>query len=110
MAEFDRKKKFAVRVLTPEGPVLTMEATSAIFPASDGLVGILPHHSPLMAALGRGAMFVRSVDDHNYTLDVTGGFAEFRANVLTVLADSSGQPVDQGHGGPFGQGRGARSA
>lgn len=87
------------------GEVMSKDATSAVFPAKDGLVGMLPNHSPLMASLGKGEMFLRTVENQGLSVEVTGGFAEFRDNVLTLLADKAGTPVDRGTAGPFEPGR-----
>ena len=80
------QKTFRCSLLTPRQPVLEVDATMAVFPGPDGLVGVLPHRAPLTAVLGAGVLMIRSTPkEHYYT--VRGGIAHMRDNVLTILAE-----------------------
>ena len=50
-------------VLTPEGPVFQGEARSVSAPGSDGELGILRNHAPIITSLAFGSLKVRTADD-----------------------------------------------
>ena len=72
-------------VMTPEGRVFDGDADFVVAPASDGEVGILPRHAPLITALGAGALRVRRSGEVRHWL-VIGGFLEVLDNHVSVLA------------------------
>jgi F-type H+-transporting ATPase subunit beta len=55
---------------------------------TEGQLGILPHHAPLMTALQPGELMVRKDGVESY-LVVTGGFMEVLGNKVTILADAA---------------------
>jgi F-type H+-transporting ATPase subunit epsilon len=71
-------------VVTPERAVLDEPADFVVLPMFDGELGVLPGRAPLIGRLGFGELRVRKGDqvEHFY---VDGGFAQVRANVVTVL-------------------------
>jgi F-type H+-transporting ATPase subunit epsilon len=71
-----------------EGPV-----DMVIAPGSEGEMGILPDHAPLLTTLGYGVLRVRQgADEQAFT--IAGGFMEVQPHVVTVLADV-GERVDE---------------
>jgi F-type H+-transporting ATPase subunit epsilon len=71
-----------------EGPV-----DMVIAPGSEGEMGILPDHAPLLTTLGFGVLRVRQgADEQAFT--IAGGFMEVQPDVVTVLADV-GERVDE---------------
>lgn len=80
-------RTFRCEVRTPDGPVLTAEAVSAIVPMADGLLGILAGRAPLIGMLGAGALAVTMPGDQRQTFFVSGGFAHVGENGLSVLAE-----------------------
>lgn len=83
---------FQCTVVTPEGPVLDVEALSAVFPAYDGYVGILPNHAPLLTKVGIGVLRVREDGGEGREIYVDGGFAQMAGNHLTILSEKA-KPV-----------------
>ena len=82
-----------LRVITPETIVLDTTAESVKVPAVDGLMGILPKHAPMVAALGAGAMsYVSGGKEHQ--LFVSTGFAEVRDNTLRILTPAGEEPQE----------------
>jgi F-type H+-transporting ATPase subunit epsilon len=65
------------------------------FPAHDGLVGILADHAAMITLVGQGGLMLLDDQDRVVFTQVTGGFAEVRQNVLTVLADQATAPVER---------------
>jgi F-type H+-transporting ATPase subunit epsilon len=59
-----------------------------VLPGAEGMMGILPNHSPLLTVLQYGIITVRSKDnEENFT--VAGGVAEVQPDQVTVLADAA---------------------
>lgn len=81
-------KSFQFRLITPAGKLIDAQATSAMLPAHDGLMGILANRSPLVVKLGLGELKVDIADDKSGSRSfmVEDGFAQMAANKLTVLA------------------------
>ncbi len=64
-----------------EGPV-----DMVIAPGSEGELGIMPNHAPLLTTLGVGVLRARfQGEDTIFT--IAGGILEVRPDVVTVLAD-----------------------
>lgn len=84
-------KTFRCRLLTAEEAILDVEALSVVFPAADGMVGVLVGRLPLVAALGAGRVTVRR-PGREYRVVVEGGAAHLRDNVLTILAEKVQRP------------------
>ncbi len=78
-----------LEIITAERIVLTAEAVGSVrVPASEGIVGILPRHAPLMTTLAPGELIMRKGEEEE-SFFVTGGFLEVRDNHVAVLADAS---------------------
>lgn len=78
-----------LEIITAERIVLTEEAVASVqVPSSEGMVGILPRHAPLMTTLAPGELVMRKGEEED-SFFVTGGFLEVRDNHVAVLADAS---------------------
>ena len=75
-----------VVVLSPEATVYEGEATQVVAPASNGYLGILRGHAPLMALLGEGVLRVENGRDSR-KFNVAGGFLQVVDDVVTVLSE-----------------------
>jgi F-type H+-transporting ATPase subunit epsilon len=75
-----------LEVITPERKVYEEDVDMVVAPASEGYVGILPHHAPLFTTLGPGEFKVKrgGVEE---VLAVFGGFMDVRADRVVVLTD-----------------------
>jgi F-type H+-transporting ATPase subunit epsilon len=79
---------FHLDILTPGHSEFSGEAVSLVAPGSEGYLGILAHHAPLITVLAPGHLDVRGPDGGTHAYHVTGGFLEVSANHAIVLADS----------------------
>jgi F0F1-type ATP synthase epsilon subunit len=71
-------------IVTPERAVLDAPADFVVLPMIDGELGVLPQHAPLIGRLGAGELRItRNEAVHKW--QIIGGFAQIRANVVTVL-------------------------
>jgi F-type H+-transporting ATPase subunit epsilon len=77
-----------VLIITAQHTVFEGEAEMVNAPGSEGQLGILPRHAPLLTTLAVGELRVRQrgVDEGFF---VGGGFLEVNRNVVTVLADDA---------------------
>jgi F-type H+-transporting ATPase subunit epsilon len=63
-------------------------ADMVLLPGTDGEMGILPHHAPLLTTLKYGIIRVRSQGQETI-FTVAGGIAEIQPDVVTILADAA---------------------
>jgi F-type H+-transporting ATPase subunit epsilon len=76
-----------LRVYTPERELVDREVREVTAQGAFGEIGILPDHAALVTVLEPGVLMYRT-DSGAVVLELGGGFAEVRDNVMTVLADS----------------------
>jgi len=57
-------------------------------PGSEGWIGVLPNHAPLMTTLAPGMLMIKDGSDEKRFF-VRGGFAEISPAGLTVLAEEA---------------------
>ena len=77
-----------LEIVTPEGAVLTDDVDMVIAPASEGYVGILPHHAPLLTTLGPGELRIKKGGVET-SLAVFGGFMDVRPDRVVVLTEAA---------------------
>jgi F-type H+-transporting ATPase subunit epsilon len=80
---------FTFRLVTPQRLVLETEIVALEAPGSEGYLGVLAHHAPLITALRPGRLELRSVSGETRSYAVSGGFLEVSGNRATVLADTA---------------------
>jgi F-type H+-transporting ATPase subunit epsilon len=85
--------KVRVLVATAEREVYRGEAEMLVAPGRAGELGILPKHSPLLAALMPGELRVTHGDQVDEVF-ISGGFMEVQPDMITVLADSAERAAD----------------
>ena len=77
-----------LEIVTPQGQVYSGDVDTVTLPGSEGEMGILPMHTPLITLLGEGEIIARQGPKEERFV-VTGGCAEItgsRVAVLTVFA------------------------
>jgi len=79
---------FLLSIVTPEKEFLKAEINSLVVPGTEGYLGILSHHAPLITALKPGKIQFRDAQDKVSILAVSGGFLEVSNNEATLLADA----------------------
>ena len=84
MAETLLDRPLQCVVVTPERALLDEPADFVALPMYDGELGVLPGRSPLIGRLGYGELRIkRGQETRRFFVD--GGFAQVRANTVTVL-------------------------
>lgn len=77
-------------IITQERRVYDQVVDMVIAPGSEGQLGILPQHSPLITALGIGELRVKTGDNEEL-FAVGGGVLQVANDHVIVLADSAEQ-------------------
>lgn len=80
--------KLHFSLVSPEAELFSGEVDRVDIPGSEGDLGILPNHSPLMAAIRTGAITVYTNGGETQYF-VQGGFADVTPAGLTVLAEKA---------------------
>ncbi len=80
--------KIKLDIVTVERTVLSEDVDFISAPGIDGMLGILPRHTPLMTALKEGDLHYRK-DGAEFDFAIGGGFVEVRPDHVIVLADSA---------------------
>jgi F-type H+-transporting ATPase subunit epsilon len=78
---------FQVDVVSPEAIVWSGQATLVMAKTSDGELGIMANHEPLMGALVTGPVTVEAEDGTRTTIGVHGGFLQVLDNQVTLITD-----------------------
>ncbi len=77
-----------VDIVSAERMVFSGEVDMLIAPGTEGQLGILPHHAPLMTILQPGGLRLKTGKDE-ILMAISGGFLEVRPDGVIVLADAA---------------------
>ena len=81
--------KLSVEIVTGERVVFTEDDVDMVVaPGSDGTLGILPRHAPLITTLAAGELRVKK-GGREQSIVVFGGFMEVTPEKVIVLADTA---------------------
>ena len=92
MAEATTGRALQCVVVTPERALLDQTVDFVVLPMYDGELGVLPGRAPLIGRLGYGELRIKR-GERTDRFFVDGGFAQVRANVVTVLTPRA-QPAE----------------
>ncbi|MEM7730184.1 MAG: ATP synthase F1 subunit epsilon [Pseudomonadota bacterium] len=85
--------KLNVSLVSPERELFSGQVDQVDLPGTEGNMGILPKHAPLMAALSTRAITLYD-DGREEKFFVQGGFADVTPAGLTILAERAVPLVD----------------
>jgi F-type H+-transporting ATPase subunit epsilon len=80
--------KIAFDLVSPERLLLSDEADMVTVPATEGYMGVMAGHAPVVTTLRAGMIDV-SKDGTDTKFFIRGGFAEISATKITVLAEDA---------------------
>ncbi len=80
--------KIAFDLVSPEKLLLSAQADMVTVPASEGYMGVMAGHAPVVTTLRAGMIDV-SVDGKDDRYFIRGGFAEVGPAKITVLAEEA---------------------
>ena len=77
-----------LEIITAERVAYSDDVDVLVAPGTEGELGILPGHAPLLTALRPGEIRVVKDGEESY-IAVSGGFMEVLGNKVTILADTA---------------------
>src|SRR5919112_4968292 len=86
-----------VELVSVERPIWSGEATAVYARTTEGEIGVLPGHAPLLGALAPGGLVrILQADGVEQRVAVHGGFLSERADGVSVLAEmaESAEEID----------------
>jgi F-type H+-transporting ATPase subunit epsilon len=91
-------KQLHVEVVAVEEKIWSGEAEMLVARTTEGEIGVLPGHSPLLGLLKEPSQVrVKVGGGEQLTYDVSGGFLSIDANGVTVLAESATPATPDSH-------------
>jgi F-type H+-transporting ATPase subunit epsilon len=75
-------------IVSQDRQVFSGDADMVIVPGSQGEMGILPNHAPLLSTLKFGILRVR-YQNQEQVFTVAGGVIEIQPDLITVMADAA---------------------
>ena len=92
---------FQCVVVAPPGKIIDCKTTSIVFPAHDGMVGVLYDHMPMFCELGLGMMEVECVSENadkpqrnKAFVVIDRGFALIGENLATIVSNDAVSSID----------------
>jgi F-type H+-transporting ATPase subunit epsilon len=82
-----------LEVVTPERRAIQTDASEVQLPGSDGYLGILPGHAPLLTELGTGELSYQA-GGATFYIAVFGGYAEVLPDRVIALAQAVERPEE----------------
>ncbi|MFT3783462.1 MAG: ATP synthase F1 subunit epsilon [Nibricoccus sp.] len=86
-----------LEIVTPEARVYSDTVDTVVIPTTEGEIGILPGHIPLLTQVGAGELRVQK-GGKTELLAVGNGFAEIDGDKVSILAESAitEEKIDEG--------------
>ena len=78
--------KLTLEIVTPDRSIVREEVDEVELPGSEGYLGVLPGHTPLLTMLKVGELWYRAGQEKHY-LAIAFGFAEVLPDRVTILAE-----------------------
>jgi F-type H+-transporting ATPase subunit epsilon len=82
-----------LQVVSADRSVVNEQVDEVQIPGSEGYLGILPGHTPLLATLQVGQLWYRQGQEKHY-LAIAFGFAEIQPDRVTILAQIAETAAD----------------
>ena len=77
-----------LEIVTPERQVYADTVDAVMVPGSEGEMGVLPHHAPLVSMLGVGELRIRKGGAEE-SFAIVGGFVQVRPDKVVVMAETA---------------------
>jgi F-type H+-transporting ATPase subunit epsilon len=75
-------------IVTPEKLAYSDEVDAVTLPGSEGELGVLPHHAPLISTLGAGELVLRKGGAEE-SFAIVGGFLQVLPDKVVVMAETA---------------------
>jgi len=77
-----------LEIVTPEKLAFQGEVDAVVLPGSEGELGVLPHHAPLVSTLGAGELRLRTGGEEE-SFAIVGGFLQVLPDRVVVMAETA---------------------
>ena len=77
-----------LEIVTPERLVFDETVDGVTLPGSEGELGVLPHHAPLVSTLGVGELRIRTGSNEDW-FAIVGGFVQVLPDKVVVMAETA---------------------
>jgi F-type H+-transporting ATPase subunit epsilon len=77
-----------LEIVTPERLAYSDTVDAVVLPGSEGELGVLPHHAPLVSTLGIGELRIRKGPEEE-SFAIVGGFLQVRPDKVVVMAETA---------------------
>jgi F-type H+-transporting ATPase subunit epsilon len=77
-----------LEIVTPERLAYSDTVDAVVLPGSEGELGVLPHHAPLLTMLGVGELRIRKGGAEE-SFAIVGGFLQVRPDRVVVMAETA---------------------
>jgi F-type H+-transporting ATPase subunit epsilon len=75
-----------LEIVTPERQAYEDDVDAVVCPGTEGEIGVLPHHAPLLSTLGVGELRIRKGGQEEF-FAIAGGFLQVRPDKVVVMAE-----------------------
>ena len=82
-----------LEIVTPEKLAFEDDVDSVVLPGSQGELGVLPHHAPLVSTLGVGELRIRKGANEE-AFAIAGGFLQVLPDKVVVMAETADMASD----------------
>lgn len=76
-------------IVTPERRVYSGNVRYVVVPGTEGEMGFLPNHAPLVSGLKIGIVRVQDEEGKSFKVAISGGFVEVADSRVTILANTA---------------------
>lgn len=83
------EKTFKLEIITPSKAAYSKDVESITAPGSEGYLGILPQHAPLITSLKEGQLKILESQKSEIVINIREGFMEVLNNKVVVLVDEA---------------------
>ena len=77
-----------LEIVTPERQAYADEVDAVVLPGTEGELGVLPHHAPLVSTLGIGELRIRKGGVEE-SFAIVGGFLQVLPDKVVVMAETA---------------------
>ncbi|RPJ57328.1 MAG: F0F1 ATP synthase subunit epsilon [Dehalococcoidia bacterium] len=78
-----------LEILTVERKLFDEDVNMVVAPGSEGVLGVLPRHTPLLTALSYGELQVKKEGEPDRFFAIGGGVMEVQPDHVIIMADSA---------------------
>lgn len=89
-----------VDLVTTDRTIWSGRARMVVAPTTDGEIGVLAGHTPVLAVLKPGTVRIRLTESGSVEADVDGGFVSVDSDTVTLVVDGAtlrAEPAAAGH-------------